>query len=66
MSILSELFLSLMSSNLMLLSFSSTRHCRAPYPPALLSAKAESGWFCNYRTIMRVWQTKVKGEKTKN
>ncbi|MDX9823499.1 MAG: hypothetical protein RBU26_01035, partial [Sphaerochaeta sp.] len=33
MSIFSELFLSLMSSNLMLFSFSSTRHCRAPYHP---------------------------------
>ena len=29
----SELFLSLMCSNLMLLSFSSTRHCRTPYFP---------------------------------
>ena len=29
----SELFLSLMCSNLMLLSLSSTRHCRTPYCP---------------------------------
>jgi hypothetical protein len=64
-SIFSELFLSLMSSNLMLFSFSSTRHCRAPYHPALFSVGTESGWFCNYRTIMRVCQTKVKGDKEK-
>ena len=63
MSIFSELFLSLMSSNLMLFSFSSTRHCRAPYLPAFFSVLAESGRFCNYRTIMRVYQTKVKGDE---
>jgi hypothetical protein len=44
-SILSELFLSLMSSNLMLFSFSSTRHCRAPYQPVLFSAMPNPGGF---------------------
>ena len=53
MSIHSELFLSLMRSNLMLLSFSSTRHCRAPYQPVELLAMPIPEDFCNYRTIMQ-------------
>jgi hypothetical protein len=37
MSVFSELFLSLMSRDLMFLSFSSTRHNRAPYPLGYLN-----------------------------
>ena len=53
-SVLSEFLLPLMSSNLMLLSFSSTRHDRAPYP-----LRYPIG-ICNYRAIMRCYTNNVK------
>ena len=47
----SELLLPFMGSNLMLLSFSSTRHCRTPYVP-------QFGTCCNYGGYYRDFQGK--------
>ncbi len=59
MSVFSEFFLSLMSRDLMFLSFSSTRHNRAPYPLGYLNqivitlllcdvtSRRSSGYVCN-------------------